>query len=89
MVAKDVRRPYSEFSVKGAEGVKAKVTRPGNAVVAQTLRKTRRVDKRRPNFGPMIYKKAFLPAINDNQEKIELAVDGLLERIATRHWEEI
>lgn len=39
--AADVKPPYAKYSQKGAAGVIPKVTKPGNAVVVQTLRKSR------------------------------------------------
>lgn len=70
-VAVDVRSAYSVYSGIGAEHVKAKVTRPGNAIVAQTLRRGRDLNRRRPNFGGLMMRKAFLPALHANEATVE------------------
>lgn len=85
-VAQDVQRRYSPFSAKGAAGVKGKVTKPGNAIVAQTLRKTR-PPRARGNFGGLVFAKAFLPAVDANQPIVEGMFSDLIDAIGTDNWE--
>ena len=83
-VAVDVRHSYSVYSAVGAEGVKTKVTKPGNVIVAQTLRRGRDMNRRRPNFGGLMMRKAFLPALDKHEADVAESVEKLfaeLERI--------
>lgn len=83
-VAVDVRGAYRPYSGVGADGVKTKVTRPGNVVVAQTLRRGRDMRRRRSNFGGLMMRKAFLPALAKNEATVAESVERLfadLERI--------
>lgn len=84
-VAKDIRSVYSGYSEPGAAGVVAKVTKAGNARAVQTLRKSRGL-KRRPNFGPLMMKHAFLPARDKNEATTQRAVDELFVTIR-REWD--
>ena len=81
--AKEVRPPYARYSQKGADGVKAKVTKPGTAVVVQTLRKSSNTLRRRANFGSLIWGEAFQPAVDKVDGKVEVAVNELLRRKST------
>lgn len=85
-VAKDARALYEPYSARGAEGVKPKVTRPGNAIVAQTLRKTRNAMRSRPNFGGLMMRTALLPALRANEENIRAKVQLLFAEIE-RGWD--
>lgn len=83
-VAVDVRQSYAVYSVVGSEGVRSKVTKPGNVLVAQTLRRGRDMNRRRANFGGLMMRKAFLPALQKNEAKVEESVKDLfhdLERV--------
>jgi hypothetical protein len=83
-VAVDVRNSYSVYSAVGAGGVKSKVTKPGNVVVAQTLRRGRDMNRRRANFGGLMMRKAFLPALDKHEADVAVSVGKLfsdLERI--------
>lgn len=86
-VAVDVRSAYSVYSVPGADGVKAKVWRTGTTLVAQTMRRGRDMNRRRPNFGGLMMRKAFLPALDKNKDDAERAAERLLDEIAVR-WSE-
>lgn len=80
-VAADVRVAYAPFSAKGAHGVKAKVLRSGNAIVAQSLAKSRTMSRRRRNFGGLMMKDAFLPALERNVPYVERETLSLLDRL--------
>jgi hypothetical protein len=90
VVAARVRAKYSPYSAPGAAGVKAKLSGgqvwTGKAVVAQTLAKSRTMSMRRTNFGPLMMKKAFLPALDATQEYARMEAEALLARLETR-WE--
>ena len=79
-VATDVRSVYSGYSQPGAAGVQTKVRKSGNVLVAQTLRKSRGL-RRRPNFGPLMMRVAFLPARDKNEATTQAAAEGLIVRI--------
>lgn len=66
-VSVDVRSRYQPYSEIGAAGVKAKVSTKGAALVVQTLRRGRNMNLRRPNFGPLMMRKAFLPALKHGE----------------------
>ncbi len=85
-VARDIRSRYAPYSQQGAAGVKAKVTKPGNALVAQTLRKSRSPLRRRRNFGGLMMRTAFLPALDAHKHEIEAGFEALLTDIAARNW---
>lgn len=85
-VAQDVRDRYQGYSAKGADGVQEKVFVSGLYVV-QTLRKSSNMLRRRSNFGPMIYKKAFLPAARENQDRVALASQLAVEEAKSLYWD--
>lgn len=80
-VALGVRMRYRPYSGMGADGVRAKVTRPGNAVVVQTLRKSRNPMRHRGNFGGLMMRKAFLPALDAGQAGAQAKLDELLVKL--------
>jgi hypothetical protein len=84
-VRKDAAASYAAKSLPGAMGLKAKVTRPGNAIVAQTLRKSRG-SRRRGNFGSLEMRTSLLPALQSNQPRADAQVAGLLNRLGA-FWE--
>ncbi len=84
-VAKDVRAVYGGYSEPGAAGVQTKIRKAGNVLVAQTLRKSRGL-RRRPNFGPLMMRVAFLPALAKNEPTTQRAVDELFVTIR-REWD--
>ena len=84
-VRKDAAASYAAKSVPGAMGLKAKVTRPGNAIVAQTLRKSRG-SRQRHNFGSLEMRTSLLPALQSNQPRVDAQVESLLSQLGTV-WE--
>lgn len=86
-VAVDVRHEYLSYSVEGAYGVVAKVFTSGLWVV-QTLEKSRDVSKQRPNFGPLMMREAFIPAVDENEPRITLAADLAVAEATALYWEE-
>ena len=84
-VRKDAAASYAAKSVPGALGLKAKVTGPGNAVVAQTLRKSRG-SRQRHNFGDLMMRTSLLPALVSNQPRVDAKVEELLMQLGT-FWE--
>lgn len=87
MVARDTRQRYQPFSPTGAAGVETKVFVSGVYVV-QTLHKSRNLMRRRPNFGPLMMRKAFLPALRDNETRVVEAAEAAVETARLRYWEE-
>lgn len=86
IVARDAAHRYQPFSVRGGAGIQTKVFVSGVYVV-QTIRKARDVTKRRPNFGPLMMRKAFLPALRDNETKVIAAAEAAVEQARARYWE--
>jgi hypothetical protein len=84
-VRKDAASSYAAKSMPGALGLKAKVTRPGNAIVAQTLRKSRG-SRQRHNFGSLEMRTSLLPALQSNQPRVDAKVEELLVQLGT-FWE--
>jgi hypothetical protein len=83
-VADDVRHRYIDYSAAGANGVEAKVFTSGLWVV-QTIRKSRSPLRRRPNFGPLMMRKAFLPAAHDNEAAATAAATAAVAEV-TAYW---
>lgn len=69
-VATSTRTHYLDANlspdVKGAMGVRAEASARG-AFVVQTIRKSEFPSLRRPNYGPRMMRKAFLPAAWENR----------------------
>lgn len=85
-VAVDVRRSYAEYSVVGADAIKSKIAKSGAVFVAQTLRRGRDMNRRRANFGGLMMRKAFLPALDRNQAAAEASAEALLLDLE-RKWD--
>jgi hypothetical protein len=86
-VAQDVRHEYLDYSVEGAYGVVAKVFTSGLWVV-QTLEKSRDPSKQRPNFGPLMMREAFVPAVEENEPRIVVAADMAIAEATALYWDE-
>ena len=84
-VTEDVRDRYGPYSVEGAYSVKPKVFTSGLWVV-QTRKKSRNESRRRPNFGDLMMKKAFLPAARDNEPYALLAAELAVKEAADLYW---
>lgn len=84
-VADDTEARYLDYSVEGAYGVRARVFTSGLWVV-QTLRRARSPLRQRPNFGPLMMRKAFLPAARANEPRILLAAELAVEEAKARYW---
>lgn len=84
-VAADVRQRYEPYSAVGAEGVQEKVLASGLWVV-QTRTKSRNPKKRRPNFGPLMWDKAFGPAASDNADHVLEAAEAAVQEAAALYW---
>lgn len=86
VVAHDTRARYVEYSARGAGGVRTKVFTSGLWVV-QTLLKSRDIVKRRPNFGDLMMRHAFLPAAHDNEAYVASAAEVAIEETKARYWD--
>jgi len=86
-VARDIRGEYLNYSVEGAYGIVAKVFTSGLWVV-QTLPKSRYVQKQRPNFGPLMMREAFIPAVDENESRIVVAADLAVAEATALYWDE-
>lgn len=73
-----------DFGAKTIAGVKARVLTEGTAIAQQQLRKSRNLNRRRPNFGPLQMTRGFLPAIDNKQAEIEVAADAAVQAIVSR-----
>lgn len=86
VIASDARARYAPYSVEGGQGVQEKVFTSGLWVV-QTRKKSRDPRKQRPNFGPLMMRKAFLPAARDNESRAVAAAAAAVEAARLRYWE--
>ena len=84
VVRDDTRHRYVDYSARGAEGVQTKVLTSGLWVV-QTIRKSRNILMRRPNFGPLMMRKAFLPAAREHEDTVLTAASAAVKE-ATAYW---
>lgn len=84
-VAESARSRYLSYSVDGAYGVQPKVFTSGLWVV-QTKKKSRDVQKQRPTFGPLMMRKAFLPAARENEPRAAIAGRLAVEEAADLYW---
>ena len=87
-VAIDVSDRYIDYSPDGAAHVQEKVFAGTGLWVVQTLRKSRNVMRRRPTFGPLMMRKAFLPAAADNQAGVLLAADLAVQEATALYWDD-
>jgi hypothetical protein len=84
-IAEDARTRYRPYSSAGGAGVQAKVFTSGLWVL-QTLKKSNDERRRRPNFGPLMMRHAFLPALRDNQSRAASAARAAVEQVAATYW---
>lgn len=85
-VARETSRRYQPYSAAGAAGIQTKVFTSGLWVL-QTIKKSRNPARRRPNFGPLMYRKAFYPAVKQNESKTLIAAERAVERARLHYWE--
>lgn len=84
-VSADLASPATS-RLKTADGVKTQVTRAGEVLVIQTDRKSRKLARRRHNYGRLQLKHGFFPAL-DAKEGDTVRTIGLIVDEATRqHW---
>lgn len=86
-VAIDVSDRYMDYSPEGAQYVQEKVFAGTGLWVVQTLRRARNPLRRRPNFGPLMMRKAFLPAAADNEDQILLAGELAVQEATALYWD--
>ena len=88
-VAADTRRYYLEVNqrpdVKGSTGVREEASLRG-AFVVQTLRKAENESLRRPNYGPRMMMKAFLPAAWENRAYTLMQAQLAVEEARALYW---
>lgn len=87
-VAEDIRDVYVSYSVEGAYSIMPKVFTSGLWVV-QTMPKSRRKNRQRENFGPKMFREAFLPAVDKNEDRIYLAADLAVQEARAMYWDRI
>lgn len=85
-VAMDIRDVYMNYSVEGAYAIMPKVFTSGLWVV-QTMTKSRRKQRQRPNFGPMMFREAFIPGVEKNEDKIVLVADLAVQEARAMYWD--
>lgn len=71
---------------KGAGGIRNEASYAG-AFVVQSIRKTSNTNLRRPNYGPRMMVKAFLPAAWANRSKTLLAAVAAVEEARATFWD--
>lgn len=69
----------------GAGGVRAEASARG-AFVVQTIRKSEFPEMRRPNYGPRMMRKAFLPAAYQNRAYTLLQATLAVEEARALYW---
>lgn len=87
-VADDIRDVYVNYSIEGAYSIMPKVFTSGLYVV-QTMPKSRRKNRQRPNFGPKMFREAFIPAVDENEDRILLAADLAVQEARSMYWDRI
>jgi len=85
-VASDIRDVYVNYSVEGAYSIMPKVFTSGLWVV-QTMPKSRRKQRQRANFGPLMFREAFIPGVDKNENKTVLAADLAVQEARSMYWD--
>jgi len=70
---------------RGAEGIDSRATEKG-AAVFQTLRKAEFPSKRRPNYGPRMLARAFIPAMREDRAYVVAQAKLALEEAKKLYW---
>jgi hypothetical protein len=70
---------------RGSEGVSSRVS-PKGAAVFQTLRKTEFPSNRRPNYGPRMLARAFIPAMREDRARVVADAKLALEEAKKLYW---
>jgi hypothetical protein len=70
---------------RGSEGISSRVNAKG-AAVFQTLRKTEFPSNRRPNYGPRMLAKAFIPAMREDRARVVANAKAALEEAKKLYW---
>lgn len=89
-IAEGVRQRYltvnkSGPDQRGADGVVVRLN-PKGAAVAQSLRKSEFPSLRRPNYGPRMLAKAFIPAMRADRADVVARAKAALEEAKNLYW---
>lgn len=71
--------------VHGSSGIRAEASGRG-AFVVQTIRKSEFPEMRRPNYGPRMMRKAFLPAAYQNRAYTLMQAQLAVEEARALYW---
>ena len=78
IVADDARSRFSRYDEKSAAGFRPRLRGFGRVVVEQRKRRT---TGQHPDYGALQMRRALLPAVMSNEEKVVEALDGMLDRL--------
>jgi hypothetical protein len=78
IVRTDARRRFSTIDVRSAAGFRPRVKGFGRVLVEQSRRRS---TGQRPDFGSLQMRRALIPAVYDNRERVMDAVENMLDRI--------
>jgi hypothetical protein len=81
IVASEARQRFTVIDARSAAGFKAKLRGFGRVVVQQNRRKTTGL---RGDFGSLQMRRALIPAVSDNQDRVIASVEGMLDRLGHR-----
>lgn len=82
-VREEAARRFAPIDVRSAARYGISVRRVGTVAVEQRLRRT---TGHHPEFGALQMRRALLPALESNEDKVVAHLDEALERLA-RKWE--
>lgn len=83
IVRRSAERKFARYSARSAAGYRT-VVRVRGVAVEQSLRKT---TGKRPDWGAVQMKDALLPALEQNERRVEKAFEAALDRVAD-HFEQ-
>lgn len=80
IVALEARRRFSRYDQRSAMGMSPRVRSAGMAVVEQ---RRSRVTGKRPDYGALQMRKAFIPALEAKRDEVEKHVEDMLDRLGS------
>lgn len=84
-VSADLGSPASS-RLKTADGVKTQVTKAGEVLVIQTLRKSRKPGRRRHNYGRLQLQHGFWPALDAREPETVREIGLIVDEANRQHW---
>lgn len=100
IIRRDARSKFIDYGADGSEGRAASFVRAADGLqtlvrvntstmalvtVGQTLRTTRYIPQKRPNFGDLMMRHGLLPARNESMEQATVALDRQVGSLLASH----